>query len=167
MKAVIEGLFRRFDSEGSKREIEEELCFHLDLLTQEQLQPHLSLAEAREAALRRFGNVEVIKGQCLDITRRSHPMMPAVKVLLILMFLGGVLLRLNGTDRDVANLGNLLIAVPSLCRLLFHVRGLNPSRFLSEHKSRSPLMLNETAQLPFTIYDHRKLTPVERVISDK
>lgn len=167
MKAVKVRLFRRFDSEQSKREIEEELCFHLDLLTQEHLQPNVSLAEARDAALKRFGNVEVIKGQCLDISRRSHPMMPAVKFLLVLVFLGGIMLRVNSTDRDVANLANLLIAVPSLCRLLFYVRGLNPSRFLPEHRSRSPLMLNETAQLPFTIYDHRKLTPVERVISDK
>jgi hypothetical protein len=167
MKAVIGRLFRRFDSEEHKREIEEELCFHLELLTQEHLQQDVSLAEAKDAALKRFGNVDLVKDQCLETGRRSHPLMPAMRLFLIAVFLAGVLVRINSTDRNVENLGNLLIAVPSLCRLLFYVRSLNPSRFLSGHKTTSPLMLNETAQLPFTIYDHRKLTPVERVISDK
>jgi len=167
MKAVIGRLFKRFDSEENKREIEEEFAFHLELLTQEHLQQDLSLAEAKDAALRRFGNVELIKGQCLVITRRSHPLMTVVKSLLVGLFFVGVLVRINSTERNIAHLGDLLIAVPILCRLLLHVRGLSPSRFLSEHKARSPLMLNETAPPPFTIYDHRKRTPVERVISDK
>jgi hypothetical protein len=94
-------------------------------------------------------------------------LMTAVKFFLILMFLAGVLVRVNSTDRAVTHFGDLLIAVSILCRLFFYVRGLNPSRFLSEHATKSPLMLNEPAKLPFTIYDHRKLTPVERVISDK
>jgi len=160
-------LFGRFNSQENKREIEEELSFHLDRLTQDHLQPDVSLAEAKNAALKRFGNVELIKDQCLEISSRNRPLVLAVKSFLIVVFLAGVLLRVNSTHRDVINAANLLIAVASLGRLLLYVRGLNPSRFLSEHKTKSPLMLNETAQPPFTIYDHRKLTPVERVISDK
>jgi hypothetical protein len=167
MKPVIGRLFRHFDSEEKKREIEEELFFHVELLTEEHLQQDWSLTEAKDAALKRFGNVERIKDQCLDISRRRHPFIPALKVFLAGMFLAGVLVRINGTDPNVAKLGDLLIAVPSLCRLLLYVRGLNPSRFLPDHKTKSPLTLNQTAQLPFQIYDHRKLTPVERVISEK
>jgi hypothetical protein len=73
MKAVIGRIFRRFDGGEHKREIEEELCFHLDSLTQEHLKQDVSWAEAEDAALKRFGNVELIKEQCLDISRRSHP----------------------------------------------------------------------------------------------
>ena len=167
MKAVIGRLFRRFDSEENKREIEEEVCFHLELLMQEHLQGGVSLAEAHDAALKRFGDVELIKDECLKISGRSHPLIPAVKLFLIVIFFVGVLVRVNSTDRNISHLGDLLIAVPILCRLLFYVRGLNPSRFLPEDSTKAPLMLNETAQPAFTVYDHRKLTPVERVISDK
>ncbi len=48
MKAVVGRIFRRSDSEENKAEIEEELRFHLELLTQEHLQPDVSLAEAKE-----------------------------------------------------------------------------------------------------------------------
>jgi len=167
MKAVLRRLSRRFDSEVNQREVEEELGFHLDLLTQEYLQQDLSMGEATDAALKRFGNVELIKDQCLEISRRNHPLMPAMNCALVVVFLAGVLLRVYSPHRNVTNLGDLLIAVPILCRLLFYVRGWNPSRFLSEDKTKSPLMLNDSAQLPFTIYDQRKLTPIERVISDK
>ena len=167
MKTVVGRIFRRSDSEENKREIEEELRFHLELLTLEHLQPDVSFAEAKGAALKRFGNIELIKDQCLEISRKSNPLMPAVKFFLILFFLVGVLVRVNSTDRDVIHIGDLLIAVPILCRLLLYVRGLNPSCFFSEHKTSTPLMLNETAQPSFTIYDHRKLTPVERLISEK
>ena len=167
MKAVMRRLFRRFDREEHKREIEEELCFHLELLTQKHLQQDVPLAEAKDAALKRFGNVELIKDQCLEISSRSRPLITAVKAFLVLMFLAGVLVRVNSTHLNVSRFGDLLMVVSILCRLFLYVRGLNPSRFLSEHKTESPLMLNETAQLPFTVYDHRKLTPVERVISDK
>jgi hypothetical protein len=167
MKAVIRRLLRRFDSEETKREIEEELCFHLDLLTQDHLQENLSSAEARGAALKRFGNVQLIKDECLEISSRRHPLISAMKSFLIAVFLVGVLIRVNSTEPNVTHLGDLLIAVPILGRLFFYVRGLNPSRFLSDHKTTSPLKLNETGQPPFTIYDRRKLTPLERVIFDK
>ena len=167
MKAVIGRLFRRFDGEERKREIEEEFRFHLDLLTQKHLHQDMPLAEANDAALERFGDVEQIKDECLEISRRSHSLMPVVKFLLFVVFVVGVLVRVNSTHLNVSRFGDLLMVVSSLCRVFLYVRGLTPSRFLSEHTAKSPLMLNETAQLPFTIYDHQKLTPVERVISDK
>ena len=52
-------------------------------------------------------------------------------------------------------------------RLFLYVRGLNSSSFRSKPETSSPLMLNEKAQTSFTAYDHRRLTPVERVIADK
>ncbi|MCM3872113.1 MAG: permease prefix domain 1-containing protein [Pyrinomonadaceae bacterium] len=166
MKSVTGRIFTRVDSEDHKREIEEQLNFHLDLLTQEYLQKDVSPAEAKDAALRRFGNVELIKDECLEISSRSHRMMPAMKVFLAVVFLAGVLVRINSTDTDLSHMGDLLIVVPMLGRLLFYLRGLKPSR-LPADVTKSPLMLNEAGLPPIMIYDHRKLTPVERVISDK
>ena len=167
MKAVIRRLLRRFDDEEHKREIEEEFRFHLDLLTQKHLHQDMPLAEANEAALERFGDVEQIKHECLEISRRSHSLMPVVKFLLFVVFVVGVLVRVNSTHVNVSHFGDLLMIVSGLCRVFLHVRGLKPSLFLSEHQTKSPLMLNETGQPPFTVYDHRKLTPVERIISQK
>ncbi len=170
MKAAIDLLFKRRlfkRGEGTAREIDEELRFHLELLTQEHLQQDMSLADAKAAAARRFGNVERIKDQCVAISRRAHPFLVALKSLLVIMFLAGVVVRTVGTGLNVHHLGDLLIAVPILGRILLYVRGLNPSSFFSEAESASPLRLNETAQPLFTVYDRRMLTPLERLISDK
>ncbi len=169
MKAAIDILFKRRlykRSAGTAREIDEELSFHLELLTQEHLQQDMSLAEAKEAAVRRFGNVERIKDQCLAISRRSHPFLVALKSFLLLMFLSGVVVRILSTAINTRRMGDLLIAIPILTGLLLYVRSLNPSSFLSKPETTSPLKLNDIQPL-FTPYDQGMLTPVERLISDK
>jgi len=167
MKAVNGRLFKRFDNEQIKGEVEEELRFHLELLTEALQQHDMSLAEAKDAALKRFGNVEQIKDQCVEISRRNHPSIRALKSFLILVFLVGVLVRVFSTEFHVTRVGDVLIAVGILGRLWVYVRGLNPSSFLSKPETSSPLMLNENGQASITAYDQRKRTPVERVISDK
>jgi hypothetical protein len=167
MKAGMGSLFRRFDSQRTEGEIEEELRFHLEILTETLLQKDMSLAEARHAALQRFGNVEQIRDQCVEISRRNTPAIRALKSFLILLFLVGVLVRVFGTEFHVTRVGDVLIAVGILGRLWVYVRGLNPSSFLSKPETSSPLMLNENGRASITVYDQRKRTPVERVISDK
>ncbi len=161
------GLFKRFRSEQIKREIEEELLLHLELLTQEQFRPDVSLDVARAAALERFGNIEQIKDQCARIRWRSSPLVRALKSLLILVFLLGVLVRVFGTDFHIARMGEVLIEVGILGRLLVYLRGLNPSSFLSKPETSSPLRLNDNGQASIVAYDQSKRTPVERVISGK
>lgn len=167
MKAVARRLFRRFAREAIEHEVEEELRFHLESLTQEHLQQAMSLEDAKDAALKRFGNVERIKDQCVEVSRRRHPLMRAMKSFLILIFLVGVLVRVFGIERTVLQVGDILIAIGALGRLLLYVRGWNPQSFLSKPDTSSPLMLNGNARTSFTAYDQRKLTPVERVLSDK
>ena len=167
MKAVNGRLFNRFASEQIKGEVEAELRFHLELLTEALLQQDMSSEEANAAALGRFGNVEQIKDQCVEISTRSNPLMRALKSFLILVFLVGVLVRVFSTEFHVLHVGAILIAVGVLGRLLVYVRGLNPSSFLSRPETSSPLMLNENGQASIVAYDRRKRTPVERVISDQ
>ena len=125
MKGAMGRLFERFGNEGATREIDGELRFHLELLTQTYLQQDMSLEAAKDAAARRFGNVERIKGECLAISRRSRPFLVALKSFLILMFLAGVVVRIRSTDLNTRHLGELLIAVPILSRLFLYVRDLN------------------------------------------
>ena len=159
-------LLKCFDSGQIRRDVDEELRFHLEVLT-EALQQHMPLAQAKDAALKRFGDVDQIKDQCIEISRRNHPALRALKSLLVLIVLTGVLVRVLGTEFHVSRVGDLLIAVGILGRLLVYVRGLNPSSFLSRPATSSPLMLNEYGRQSFVACDQSMRTPVERIISDK
>lgn len=166
MKRAITRLYHRFDREVIERQIEEELRFHLQLLTEQHLQQNMSLAEARDAALKRFGDVELIKDQCIAITSTNRPLIRALKFFLILVFLLGVLVRIFTDGLQVHHLGDILILVAVSGRLFFYVRGLHPSRFTSKDERSLPLMLSENGLRSFAAYDQRRRTPLERVISD-
>jgi len=159
----MRAIFQRCDGE---REIEEELRFHLDLLTDEHCRKDMSPEEARAEALARFGDVERIKNQCVEINRRSRPGIVALKLFLALVFLLGVLVRIFSPECHVTNVGNILIAVGILGRLLLYVR-LHPSGLLSKPDNPTPLMLNDHRRKPLLAYDQRMRTPLERIISDK
>lgn len=164
MKALT-GLFQRFDSQQAKREIEEELRFHLDQLTDEHCRKDIPWDEARALAQQRFGNVEQIRDQCVEISRRNHPALRALNLFFGLVFIIGVLVRVFSPEYHVTRVGDILMAVGVLSRLFLYVRGLNPSRF-TNHEDSAPLKLFES-KVPVAAYDQRKRTPVERVISYK
>jgi hypothetical protein len=166
MKAVKERLFKPLTHAEIGREVEEELRFHVELLTQK-LQFDLPLEEARAAALKRFGNIEQIKDECVEISRRRHPLILALKSFLVLVFLAGVLLRVFVSEYHVKHCADILIAVGILGRLLIYARGLKPSSFLSKPETSSPLRLIDKSQTSIAAYDPKRRTPVERVIFDK
>jgi hypothetical protein len=49
-------------------EVEEELRFHIEMLERKYAQQGMSAADAKAAALRRFGNIETVKKQCAHIS---------------------------------------------------------------------------------------------------
>ena len=164
MKALT-GLLQRLDGQQSKSEIEEELRFHLDRLTEENCRQDLSWDEARALAQQRFGNLEQFRDQCAEISRRNHPALRALKLLLSLVFLMGILVRVFSPEFHVTRVGTILMAVGFLGRLLLYVRGLNPSGITNPDDS-SPLKLFDS-KVSIEAYDPRNRTPVERVISYK
>jgi hypothetical protein len=166
MKALT-GLFQRFDNQQAKREIEDELRFHLDLLTDEHCRQAMPPDQARAKAEERFGNFEQIRDQCVEISTRNNLQTRALKCLLILIFLTGVLVHVLGMEYRVTRIGDLLMMIGLLGRLLVYVRGLHRSSFLSDATDTSPLKLNNDSQMSFTAYDQRMRTPVERLISYK
>jgi hypothetical protein len=163
MKAVITRLLHRFDRNVIERQVEEELHFHLELLTEQHLHQDMSLTEAEDAALKRFGNVAEIKDQCVQISRSNCALTRVLKSFLILIFVFGVSVRVFITELGVHHLGGILILVAVSGRLFFYVRGLKPSQFTKHDPS---LMLNHHGLMSFTAYDQSNRTPVERVISD-
>ena len=164
MKALT-GLFQRFDGQRAQREIEEELRFHLDLLTDEHCRQDMPWEEAQATALKRFGNLEQIRDQCVEITRRNHPGIRALKWFFGLVFVTGVLVRVFSPEYHLTRVGDILMAVGILSRLLLYLRSLNPSEFISKPDDSSLLKLNDS-QLSFAAYDQRRRTPLERIISD-
>lgn len=166
MNALHRRLWKPFDSEQVKGEVEEELSFHLDLLRDPLLQQGISPEEANAKALERFGNFEKIRNQCVEISTRNSPLMRAGNSLFILILVVGVLVRIYSPEYHLTRVGDVLMMVGFLGRLLLYVRSLTPSGLVSEVNDSSPLKLNDS-EMSFTAYDQRKRTPVERVISFK
>ena len=160
-------LFHRLDPEQTRREIDEELRFHIDLLTDEHFRRSMSFEEAREAAFTRFGNIEQITDECAQIKRRHHPLIRALKLFLVLVFLSGVVIRIFAPEYHVTRVGDVLMAVGFLGRLWLYVRGLVPSSFITKSEESSPLRLRDEVQPSIAVYDLKKQTPVERVIFRK
>ncbi len=160
-------LLRHFDPERTRREIDEELHLHIDMLTEEHLQRNMTLDDARVAALTHFGDVEVIRNQCAQIKQRNKPITRALKLFLIVVFFAGVFIRIVAPEYHMTRVGDILMAVGILGRLWFYVRALTPSTFLSKSEISSPLMLIDKSQTSIAAYDAKKRTPVERVIFDK
>jgi hypothetical protein len=154
MKDLTRRLFNPTSSEAIEREVEEELRFHLDSLTEQQLQNVDTLEEARAAALRRFGNVEQVKDECVEISERRRPFTRALKSFLVLLFLAGVFVRIFGTELQVVRVGDMLITVGLMGRLFLYVRGLKPAGFRPKSDaSSSPLMLKSTDKTPVSLFD--------------
>ena len=140
------GLFHRLDPAQTRRDIDEELRFHIDLLTDEHLRRNMSFEEASEAAFTRFGNIEQIRDQCAQIKRQQHPVIRALKLFLVLVFLSGVVIRIFAPEYHVTRVGDILMAVGFLGRLWLYVRGLVPSSFISKPEESSPLRLRDDVQ---------------------
>jgi hypothetical protein len=163
----VRSLFHRLDPERTRREIDEELRFHIDLLTDEHLRRSMSFEDAREAAFTRFGSIEQITDECAQIKRRQHPVIRALKLFLVLVFLSGVVIRIFAPEYHVTRVGDVLMAVGLLGRLWFYVRGLVPTSFISTSAESSPLRLRDEVQPSIAVYDQQGRTPVERIIFRK
>jgi hypothetical protein len=141
---VFIGPIQRLNRRRLQLQIEEELQFHLELLTAEHSRQNIPWDQAQAAALRRFGDVEKIRDECVRIASRNHPVVLAFKWFLGFVFVTGVLVRVFGTDYHVTRIGTGLMAVAILSRVLLYVRGMTPSTFVKAHHDSAPLKLNDS-----------------------
>lgn len=107
-------------------EVEEELRFHLEMLELKYAQQGISVADARAAALKRFGNLAAVKQQCVHISRRNSLLRRILKIALIVIALTGLSIRILSRDPNIAHIGDTLIMIAIAGRLLLYVRGLSP-----------------------------------------
>ena len=113
-------------------DVEEELKFHVEMLERKYAQQGMPVAEARAAALRRFGNLETVKRQCVTIRKRSSPLQRVLKLSLIFIALAGLAIHMLSSDYKVGRIGSVLIMIAIAGRLLLYVRGLTLSTRDSE-----------------------------------
>jgi hypothetical protein len=160
------GLFRSLDRRNIEREIEDELRFHLELLIEENLRQGMAPEKAEAQALKRFGNIERIKNQCVEISSRSRPMVRVLRSFLVVIFLAGVTSRIASTDLYVNQIGNMLMTIAVLGGLLVYLRGLRFSGFVPEVENSTPLGLMDRERVNVEANDGSENTPLERMIND-
>ena len=141
MKTAIAKLLKRGShpviGQRTAVDVEEELRFHIDMLESKYQHHGMPAAEAHTAAMMRFGNLERIKQQCVNIRRRSSLTQRVIKTLSILFVLSGLAIKFLTDDYKVERIGHLLIAIAIMVRLLLYLRGLGTSAFLPGTKTTS------------------------------
>lgn len=128
MKLLPDWLSRVISSNSLEREVEEELRFHLDLLIEEYVARGISHFDAEGLAVRRFGNLRQIKAKCVQIANRNRPYIRVIKSLMVLLLFSGILIRFSAVELAVRHIGEILVAIAILTRVLLYVRGLRPAK---------------------------------------
>lgn len=158
-----------------RREIEEELRFHIELRAQDNERRGLAPDEARAAALERFGDYEQIKAACHEISRsklENEFAMQALKGFIWVMFGIGLTLRLTSDLRQLHTVGDVLVSIAILWRLLLYVRAAQPSLARINAATPAPAAgkifgeLTNEAPINIAPRDGAGRTPVERLIAD-
>src|ERR1700742_1881365 len=121
---TIAGLLLRLKHNQTPFEVEEELQFHIESLEQEYARQGLSAVDAKEAALKRFGNLDRIRQQCVHISSRSSLLRRVLKISLIFLALVGLSIHSLSPDEKISHVGDTLVMIAIAGRLLLYVRGL-------------------------------------------
>ena len=146
MRTAIVNLLMRSNRQNTPFEVEEELQFHIEMLERKYAQQGMSATHAKAAALKRFGNLERIKKQCVNISRRNSLLRRVLKTSSILLGLTGLAIHIFASDYKVARIGHILIMIAVSGRLLLYVHGLSPRTFLPGTKGPTLSLLNETPE---------------------
>ena len=130
-----------FDAAALRREVEEELQFHVDMCVREFESQGFSVEEATARAQRRLGDVSSVKRQCVQIRARTNARVRAMMILSSTLLTLGIFIHLSTTDYRVARTGTVLIMIAVLGTLLTFVKTLSVRHLVSE---KQPVRLNLT-----------------------
>ncbi len=165
MKDVLDKLLGRARRNSIANEVDEELQFHIahraEAYELEGISPEESLRRAEE----RFGDIERIREQCVQISSQNSAGVWAMKIVFAVTFLVGVLIRTLTLDFRVTRIGDILMAIAVLGGLLLYGRRLGAIRFNSENESVRLGLTNRTNSTPRS-FDEQGKTPFDRVRSD-
>jgi hypothetical protein len=115
-----------FDREA-ERELDDELRFHIEMRTADNLAAGMAPAQAKEDALRRFGDVEQVKDVCREIDREQRA--GSLRRLLGLVTCFGLVLWASEAAKQLNVLGQLIVITVVLCRLWMYVQARRPGEW--------------------------------------
>ena len=118
--------------------------FHIEMLEHKYAQQGMSIADAKAAALRRFGNLDRVTKQCVHITRRNTLLRRVLKTASIVIALIGLSIHILSPDLKIAHIGDTLIMIAVAGRLLLYVRGLGSWSFFPATKQPSLSVVTDT-----------------------
>jgi hypothetical protein len=175
---TIKSILRRWGvpvrGAAAGREIEDELRFHIEMRASDNIAAGMSPEDAVADAMRRFGDFDQIRAVCEEIRKeRLAGIMKVIKGCAWVILGCGLVLKMS--SNIVAVVGDFLILISLLWRLLIHLREMRPDRgraiaALRERFYGGPLSLSgftEDTPRPVPTYDKAGRTPVERLISDE
>ena len=110
-------------------DVQDELQFHIEMLERKYTQSGMSTAQAKAAAVKRFGNLEKVKRQCVDISRRNSFVRRMLKTFTIVLALTGLSIIILASDYKVTRIGTMLLMIAIFSRLLLYARGFVTSTF--------------------------------------
>jgi hypothetical protein len=178
IKSVLQRLRSPVRGEAAEREIEDELQFHIEMRTRDNIAAGMSPEDAADAAVRRFGNFDQIRAVCEEIRKeRLAGLMRAAKGLIWIMLGCGLMLKLAANEDRLRIVGHFLILISLLWRLLIYLREMRPDQrritateqpTLSVIHTFGALSLSGSAEdppRPVPAYDKDGRTPIERLLS--
>ena len=163
-KSLIK-FIRRFDGRALHRQVEEELQFHIEMRAQDYQREGLDFDASLEKAKVRFGDFEMVKRQCVEISAQNSVGIWILKILFTMSFLLGVLVKSLNPELHATRIGSVLMMIGIFGGLLLagktmRMRNLKPAP--------EPLRLglhNIANSIPLA-FDENGRTPFERVKAD-
>src|SRR4030095_16327148 len=157
-----------------------ELRFHIELRTRDNIAAGMSPEDAAADALRRFGDFDHIRAICEEIRKeRLAGIMKVIKGVIWTVIGCGLTLKLFAAIDQLRLVGEFLIVIAVLWRLLVYLREMRPDQHRIEAAEQPALSIIHTLGdfslggfpepiiNPVPAHDKEGRTPVERLISDE
>lgn len=127
----------------SDQEIDEELDYHIEMLTRKNIESGMTSDDARGTALRRFGDFNRVRKSCIQVRAhyRAERLRKAAKLLAWPLIVYGLVVRHMGISEYVAHSGTLLIVIGLLWRLFLYVRARGSGDYQFKPDSGNALLL--------------------------
>jgi hypothetical protein len=160
MKSLFE-LVRR-SKHSIADEVDEEFGFHLDMRAREYERRGVSSEKSKAMAEARFGNVEKIRTECIQISSRKSVLIWLLNSVFMLSFVVGFFLRMLVPEVHVHQVGNVMMMIGGLGILLVYAKQAG-ARVLNSSAKPVRLGLNNA---PPVAFDEQGRTPFDRVRAD-
>jgi hypothetical protein len=174
IKTILKRLGLPDRSEAVDREIEDELRFHIEMRTRDNVEAGMAPEEAMADAMRRFGDFDQIQAICEEIRKeRRASVMKVIKGITWVMIGCGLTLKMSASVHTLRDVGDFLIVIALLWRVLIRLRQMRPDQQRIKAAEQPTLSITHTIGdfssgspgEPVPAYDKDGRTPVERLLS--